>query len=159
MNKIYIGKIVGTHGIKGEVKILSNFQYKNKVFIIGNKLLIDNQEYIIKSYRHHKKFEMVTLNDYNNINHVLYLIQKDVYIYKNELELESNEILDSELICFKVINNSGENGIIKEIFLASPNNKIMRIMFSHEVLIPMNSPYLKINKDKQEVYINLIEGM
>ena len=27
---IYIGKIVNTHGIKGELRLLSDFKYKNK---------------------------------------------------------------------------------------------------------------------------------
>ena len=38
MREVYIGKIVGTHGIKGEVRILSDFQYKEKVFIVGKRL-------------------------------------------------------------------------------------------------------------------------
>ena len=42
MNKIYIGKIVNTHGIKGEIRILSDFPFKNKVFKIDNKLMIKN---------------------------------------------------------------------------------------------------------------------
>ena len=37
MNKIYIGKVVNTHGIKGEIRILSNFEYKDKVFKVNNK--------------------------------------------------------------------------------------------------------------------------
>ena len=28
---IYIGKIVSTHGIKGELRIVSDFEYKDKV--------------------------------------------------------------------------------------------------------------------------------
>ena len=32
MNWIYIGKIVNTHGIKGEVRLLSNFSKKALVF-------------------------------------------------------------------------------------------------------------------------------
>ena len=32
MDKVYIGKIVSTHGIKGEIRILSDFPYKNKVY-------------------------------------------------------------------------------------------------------------------------------
>ena len=32
MNYLYIGKLVNTHGIKGEVRILSNFRHKDKVF-------------------------------------------------------------------------------------------------------------------------------
>ena len=47
MEKIYIGKITSTHGIKGELKIKSNFEFKDKVFKVGNKLLIDNKLYEI----------------------------------------------------------------------------------------------------------------
>ena len=32
MDTVYIGKIVSTHGIKGELRIISDFPYKNKVF-------------------------------------------------------------------------------------------------------------------------------
>ena len=39
---IYVGKIVNTHGIKGELRILSNFKYKNEIFKINNFLYIDN---------------------------------------------------------------------------------------------------------------------
>ena len=41
MKKIYVGKIVNTHGIKGELRILSDFDYKEKVFQVNNKLIID----------------------------------------------------------------------------------------------------------------------
>ena len=68
MDKVYIGKIVSTHGIKGEIRILSDFPFKDKVFVVGNKLIIDDKEYEIKSYRVHKNFDMVTLNDYHDIN-------------------------------------------------------------------------------------------
>ena len=51
MEKIYIGKIVSTHGIKGELKILSDFDYKSKVFVVGKKIIIDDKEYTIKSYK------------------------------------------------------------------------------------------------------------
>ena len=74
-NKVYVGKIVSTHGIKGEIRILSDFDYKEKVFKVGNKLIIENQDYTIKSYRKHKNYDMVTLNNYNNINDVLFLMK------------------------------------------------------------------------------------
>ena len=32
MKYVLIGKIVNTHGLKGEVRILSSFKYKDKVF-------------------------------------------------------------------------------------------------------------------------------
>ena len=40
MKYINIGKLVNTHGIKGEVRIVSNFKYKDRVFIPGMKIYI-----------------------------------------------------------------------------------------------------------------------
>ena len=56
MNKVYIGKIVNTHGIKGEIRLLSDFPFKDKVFVVGNNILVDDIEYKINSYRRHKMF-------------------------------------------------------------------------------------------------------
>ncbi len=157
MDNIYIGKIVSTHGIKGELRIISDFEYKDKVFIVGNKLIIDNKEYIIRSYRHHKNFEMVTLNDYTDINQVLFLLRKQVYFKKEDLKLESNEILDDELMTYKVLTNIEKEGIIKEIFYASPTNKVLRIELDREYLIPYS--LIKIDKEKKVIYVEIMEGM
>ncbi len=159
-NKVYVGKIVSTHGIKGEIRILSDFDYKEKVFKVGNKLIIENKEYTIKSYRKHKNYDMVTLNDYNNINEVLFLMKKEVYFLKENLNLSSNEVLDEDLMTFTVLTNDNKKGIIKEIFYASQTNKIIRIQLDKEILIPMNSPMIeKIDKEKKEIYIKLLDNM
>ena len=158
MDKVYIGKIVSTHGIKGELKILSDFDFKDKVFVVGKKLIIDDKEYQIKSYRVHKNFDMVTLDDYTDINEVLFLLKKDVYVSKDSLDFNNDEILDSELMTYKVLTNTGKIGIIKEIFKASETNKIIRVLFDKELLVPYNF-IKKIDKDKKEVYVELIDGM
>lgn len=158
MDKIYIGKIVSTHGIKGELKILSDFEYKSKVFVVDKRIIIDDKEYTIKSYRVHKNFDMVTLDDYKDINEVLFLLKKNVYVSKDELNLNNDEILDSELIEYKVLTNTGKIGIIKEVFKASETNKILRVLFDKEVLIPYS--FIKsIDKDKKEITVELIDGM
>ena len=160
MEYIKIGKIVSTHGIKGEIRIISDFEYKDKVFVVGNKLMIDNKEYEIKSYRVHKNFDMVTLDDYNDINQVLFLIKKEVYFNKELLHLNDNEILDEDLINFQVLTTEGKKGIIKEIFLASPTNKILRIFLDKEILVPFKSPIIKkIDKNNKIVVIEIIAGM
>ena len=155
MEKVYIGKVVNTHGIKGEIRILSNFEFKDKAFKVGTNLYIKDEVHQIKSYRTHKNYDMITIGNYTNINEVLYLLKEDVYKDKEELNLSGNEILDSELLNYKVIDKNKKSGIIKEIFLASSKNKIMRVL-----LIPMNSPMIKnINKDKKIVEVELIDGM
>ena len=158
MDKVYIGKIVSTHGIKGELKILSDFDFKDKVFVVGKKLIIDDKEYEIKSYRVHKNFDMVTLDNYTDINEVLFLLKKDVYVSREELSFNNGEILDTELMEYKVLTNTGKVGIIKEIFKASETNKIIRVLFDKEVLIPYS--FIKsIDKNKKEIIVELIDGM
>lgn len=160
MNKVYIGKIVNTHGIKGEIRLLSDFPFKDKVFVVGNNILVDDIEYKINSYRRHKMFDMITLDGYNNINDVLFLMKRKVYFDKDKLVLSDDEILDEDLIKFKVIDEDRNIGKITEIFMASSTNKILRVEFSHEVLIPYNSPIIKsIDKEKKEIHVSLIGGM
>ncbi len=160
MDKVYIGKIVSTHGIKGEIRILSDFPFKNKVFVVGKRILIDDVFYTIQSYRVHKKYDMILLDGFDNINEVLFLMKKPVYVLKEDLELAKDEILDEDLLHFKVFTEDGMEGKIEEIFYASPQNKILRVLFDHEMLIPMNSPMVKdIDKDKKMITIQFIDGM
>ena len=44
--------------------------------------------------------------------------------------------------------------------MASKDNKILRIIFDKEVLVPMFSPMIKeINKKEKKLVIELIDGM
>ena len=160
MEKVYVGKIVSTHGIKGEIRILSSFPFKEKVFCVGKNIIIDNSIYTIQSYRVHKKYDMITLEGFCDINDVLFLMKKKVYVSKESLELDEDEILDDDLLEFSVYTEDGDKGTIQEIFYASPDNKILRVMFNREVLVPMSSPLIKeIHKDEKKIVIQLIDGM
>ncbi|MBO5414169.1 MAG: 16S rRNA processing protein RimM [Bacilli bacterium] len=160
MSKVYIGKIVNTHGIKGEIRILSDFDFKDNAFRVGSNIIVDDTTYKINSYRKHKQFDMVTLDGFNDINEVLFLMKKKVYKLKNELNLTSDQILDEDLINFQVIDKDKKSGIIEEIFYASPTNKILRVKFDREVLIPFNSPMIKnIDTNQKIIEVELIEGM
>ena len=161
MSKVYVGKIVSFHGIKGEVRILSDFDFPDKAFLVGSNLIIDDKVYEIVSYRVHKNYHMVKFLGYDDIDDVLSLKNKKVYKEKKDIILEDGEILDEDLITFKVLTNEGKSGKIKEIFYASENNKILRILIDdREILIPRYSPFVKkIDKDKKVIEIEIIEGM
>ena len=91
MNKgyVYIGRITNTHGLKGEVKIKSNFDYKDRVFKEGFCLYIgrDKTEEIIKTYRPHQEYDMVTLYGLDNIDDVLKYKGSLVFALKDDLFL------------------------------------------------------------------------
>ena len=142
MNKLYIGTIVSTHGIKGEIRIISNLdeQVKKKIFKVDNNLLIDDIEYKIRSYRKHKNYDMVLLNDYNNINEVLFLIKKKVYINNSYLSLTPLEDFDINYKEYKV----NDKGKVLSIDNTGSNYKIIRLLIDKkEVLVPYNEHFIK----------------
>ncbi len=157
MDKIYIGKIVNTHGVKGELRIRSNFEFKDKVFKINNKLIIGDKEYNIRSYRKHKTFDMVCLDEYNNINDVLFLVGNKVYFDKEKLGLSNNEEIDKDLLEYKVIIGESE-GKVEEI-MDTGNNKVLRVFTDREYLVPYNEAFVKIDRSKKEINISVIDGM
>ena len=95
---IVIGKIVNTFGIKGELKIVSNFEMANRAFKKGNKIIINNKERLITNSRFHHHNYLVEIDNIKDINEVTYLIGAKVLINKDELKLEENEYLISKTL-------------------------------------------------------------
>ena len=46
---IKIGIISGPVGLKGELKIISQERFQDRLFKVGNRIYINNKEYIIKT--------------------------------------------------------------------------------------------------------------
>ena len=127
MEKLLIGKYVKTHGIKGEIKIKSNFKYKDKVFKVGNKIYLDSREFIINSYRIHQEYDMITLKGINNINDIIDLKGSNVYIDKSSLILDKNEYLDEDLIGFDIYINNNLKGKVTDIINLNKDKKLLAI--------------------------------
>ena len=124
MNKVLLGKYVNTHGIKGEIRIKSNFPYKEKVFKKDNEIIINNNIYQINSYRVHKDYDMVTLLGINSINDIPFPKNSKVYIDRDKY-LSKKDYLDSDLIGFIVYNSKIEKEV-SDIFYLNNNKKLIK---------------------------------
>lgn len=115
MKYIYVGKIVGTHALKGEVRILSDFEYKKDVFKIGMPLYIgeDYQKEIINSYRPHKQYDMVTFIGKEKIEDVLSYKGESVYINRDDMVKE--EVFYEDLIGLEVYDEAHLVGTVTAI--------------------------------------------
>ena len=152
MKYINVGKLVNTHGLKGEVRILSNFRHKQNVFVKGMKLYIGKkkEEFIINTYRFHKIYDMVTFDGFNNINDVEYLKGLNVYINEDDLKLDG-EIYSGKLIDFNVIYENKEIGKVTEI-IDTPANEVIRI--NDKILIPYIDEFIeKIDLENKILYV------
>ena len=162
MKYIRIGKIVNTHGVKGELRLISDFQYKEKIFKKDFLIYIgkDKIEEKINTYRKHKMFDMITLEGYTNINEVLKYKGSYAFINKEDLVLDINEFLNEDLIGFKVIYNNLENlevvGIEKY-----PSSDMLKVNYNDTFkLIPITDGIIEtIDFSKKEIVLKEIKGL
>lgn len=158
MDLVYIGKVVGTHGIKGEIRIKSNFEKKELVFKVNNNIIIDKDIHVIKSYRVHKNFDMITIDELNDINDVLCFVGKNVYTSRDILKLKDSDYLLSDLIGLNVMYNDTVYGIVKDY--SNDINPLLHIEYEKNYYIPLNSPYIKsIDIKNKKIIVENIEGL
>ena len=162
MKYVLIGKIVNTHGLKGEIRILSSFKYKNKVFIPDMKIYIgkDKKEEKIVNYRHHKIFEMITMDGYHNIDEVLKYKGDYVFINRADLHLDKNEYLDEDIIGLDVYTDDKYLGKVGKIENHNGNEILIVKNINKNYLIPYNFDIiLSINLDSKTINVKNIPGL
>ena len=154
MNYIYLGKIVNTHGIKGEIRIKSDFKHKDLVFKKDFNIYIgDNKEKeVISTYRIHKDYDMVTLEGINNINDVLKYKGLNVYVLKSDL----NDIkTDDDYIGLDVYTDKYIGKITNII-----NGKEDILVINDKYMVPNVDFFIKnIDFENNKIEINNIKGL
>ena len=156
MKYIKVGKLVNTHALKGEVRIISNFEYKDRVFKINNTLYIgmSKSEEVIETYRVHKNFDMVKFKGIDNITDVLKYKGSAVYVNIDDLKLKDDEVLIEELLGMSVIVNNKLLGSITD-YIDNNGNKLVVV---NNKYIPYNKDLIeKIDKINRKVYYKNID--
>lgn len=115
---LWLGTIVNTHSLKGEIKILSNsddfnyyFKKNNKIYLKDNDSII---EYTIKNSRLHKKFILLFLEGINTFEQAVKLKNNKIYI--KEETLTEDDFYFKDVLGAKVINNKKEIGIVESYY-------------------------------------------
>ena len=161
MEYILIGKIVNTHGIKGELRIKSNFLMKDKVFKKGFALYIGEGyvKEVINSYRVHKDYDMVTFEGYDNINQVLNYLKMNVYVKKDDIKLEEDEYILEELVGYEVIENGEKLCKVWDI-VYNCSNILLYIEAVKNFYIPNNANFIKkVKKNEKIIEVENAKGL
>lgn len=158
MDYIFIGKLVNTHALKGEVRILSDFDFKSRVFVPDKKLYIgeDKECVTIETYRKHKNFDMCKFKEYSYINDVLKFKGKKVYINKSDLHLGEEEFLDEDLIGLDAIYDGNVIGTIERI----ENNNGYKLFVINGKYVPYNKEFIvEIDLNNKKIVLKNLEGI
>lgn len=167
MSKYYqIGMIVSTHALKGEVKIFSTTDFQDERYKIGNDLYIEkDQEMIkvkVKSYRKHKKYDLVAFEGYDNINEVLPFVKCKIYVDEKDIhELEEDEYYYHELFDCEIIYEDKNLGIVVDVVnYGASDILVIKTKQNKEIMIPFVDDFIiDVDTENKKIYINVIEGL
>lgn len=162
---IQVGKIINTHGIKGELKIypltddIYRFDHLKTAFLGENKTKVE-----IESVKYHKDLVILKFKEFNDINQVLSFKENFIYVdQEGKIDLPKGHYFIFDIIDCKVYDTKNNIiGIVKDVIQLASNDiyVVKDISTEKEYLIPaVKEFFVDIDIDEKIIIIDPIEGM
>ena len=164
-----VGKIVNTHGIKGEVRVISRTDFPEERYKLGNTLFLfmpgskDPVELVVKTHRTHKNFNLLTFEGYDNVNQVEKMRDGILKVPASERgKLEEGEFYFQDIIgCLMFTTKGEEIGKVVEILTPGANDVwVVKDAKGKEILIPyIDDIVKKVDVAEKVILIEPMEGL
>ena len=167
-NYYKVGKIVNTHGIKGEVRVISQTDFPDERYQVGETLYLFREQkeplkLVIASHRKHKNFDLLSFEGYYNINQVEEFRDGTLKIAEDQQgELAENEFYYHEIIGLEVFDEHGTDlGQITEILSPGANDVwVVKQKGRADILLPyIESVVKQIDLENKRVDVEIPEGL
>ena len=163
MEFVCIGKIANTFGIKGELKVAYETDFVSERFKRCSSIYIgeDKIPFVVKSYRIHKNFLLLTLKDNEDIN--LVEKYKNCYIYKSKDDikpLKKGEYYFSDLKDLDVYIDNELVGKVLRVEEGISSNYLRILKQDKEYLVPFLPNFIEnVDLDNSRIDIKKMEGL
>ena len=153
------GKIVNTHGIRGEVKI-QPWADSPEVLCALPALYIDGAPVALRSARVHKGNVIALLEGVSDVDQAMLLKNKVVWLNRDDLRLPEGAFFLADLIGLRVVDEEGQElGILDEV-LSPCRQQVYVVKGDRELMIPAVPQFiLETNVAGGYIKVRLIEGM
>ena len=150
------GEIVTTHGVRGEVKLLTWLD-SPELLCEFDRCCIDGKEYIMDTVRVQKTCNLVKLRGVDTMEAAQSLRGKIMKLYRKDID--DDVIFAAELIDVDVYADSVFLGKITDV-LDYPGNLVYVVKGEHEYMIPAVKEFvLTTDLDRNIMTVRIIEGM
>lgn len=153
------GKIVNTHGVKGEVK-LEPWCDGPEFMLDIKRLFIDEKPVRVQRARVQGHMVILKLEGIDDINSAMTLKNKTVFLDRCDVRLEEGSWFIQDALGLPVFSPDGDElGILKDI-LEYPAGRIYVVSGAVEHLIPEKGGFIKqVDIAGKRIVAELIEGM
>lgn len=157
MKYVYVGKFNGTHGLRGEIKLKTNFEYIDKILEKGFSFYIGRDKFLEKlnTFRYHNGYYLVSFDNLGDIDLVKKYVNNNVYILRSDLSISGYVIED--LIGLTACFLDKDFGTISDVVDCGNGNRVFSISGSREILIPYNDNFIECVRDNK-LYFKNVEG-
>ena len=153
---IEAGEIVTTHGVRGEVKVLSWLD-SPEMLCEFDRCRIEGKEYAMDSVRVQKTCNLVKLRGVDTMEDAQKLRGKTMELYREDISDEL--IFAAELVDMEVFADGASIGRIKEV-LDYPGNSVYVVQGEREYLIPAVKEFiLSTDLERNQMQVKLLKGM
>ncbi len=153
---IEAGEIVTTHGVRGEVKVLTWLD-DPEMLCEFDRCRIDGKPYVMESCRVQKTCNLLKLTGIDTMEAAQALRGKVVELYREDIDDEI--IFAAELIGMDVFADGEKIGVITQV-LDYPGNAVYVVKGQYEYMIPAVKQFiLSTDLEKNEMRTTLLEGM
>lgn len=163
MEYVLAGKILNTHGIKGELKVEIHTDFVDERFKDGSLIYIGEEhiEFICKKYRIHQNFLLLTLKDHEDINLVEKFKNKYIYIKGDDLKPLDNGYYFKDLLELDVYDGQNRVGKIIDVSDGVSSKYIKVLKDDNKTsLVPFVPAFInEVDLKNKKLFINNIEGL
>ena len=157
MRYLETGKIVGTHGVRGEVK-LEPWADSPEFLLQFKTLYLSEQPYKVESSRVHKSQVLVKLQGVGSVEAAAALRGRVVKIDREEASLPEGKVFIADLIGLPVFAEGVQIGKLTEV-LNYPASDVYVVKGEHEYLIPAVPAFVERADPAEGIFVKLIEGL
>lgn len=163
-----VGKVVNTHGLKGEVRVISITNTPEERYYEGSPLTWfgkngEQVNLVVRTHRVHKNFDLLMFEDHPTINEVEKYVGGILKVSEEYLlNLDVNEFYLHEIIGCTVIDIDGnEIGRVKEVLSPGANDVwVVQRQNKKDLLLPyIESVILGVNIEDKVITAHIMEGL
>ena len=170
MNYYNVGRIINTHGIKGEVKVVSVTDFPKQRFQAGKILYLDRGprgrlKLQVDNARPQMNLVLLHFKGYSNINEVQFMKGKRLQVSEADMsaqDLKPGEYYFHQILGLDVFDLQGRHlGKIKNIMKTGAND-VWVVARPHQksLLLPKIKPVIKeVDLGRHLIKVQLMKGM
>lgn len=160
-----VGKFIGNHGLRGEIKV-EYWTDTSEIFCdTKNKFIKKNNENLIlniENFRYSKNHILLKLKNVNSREESCEFVNQIIYAHRHDILIDKNSFFIEELKECSVFDfgNNKFLGVLKDVINRGASDIYVIFSDNHEYLVPIIPGTVKnVDLENNKIYISPIKGI